>query len=294
MLSTPRYSIITPTYQREDKLRVQYRGISEQTERDFEWLIVDDSPEPSTYFGTITDNRVQYLHVAHRMSLGAKRNLLVQQARGEIVVHFDDDDYYSKDYLATTAEYFDASVDFVKLSGWYVYSQLYRELGYCDVTQTYGLHLCWSKAPMRCVVFGDAEQEDRRNAMIGFGFSYAYRRDVWKKAKFPDRDFAEDTGFIEAVLAGGGRLHQFADTAGICVHVLHKTSMSYCFPQYRLPPFMIDRLLLPDWAAGLLNDPAGLDIERGKTEPKSKRLNRLTHALLPRLKLMKRKFDLWT
>ena len=289
MLSTPRYSIITPTYQRENKLRVQHRGISEQTERDFEWLIVDDSPEPSAYFSTVTDDRVRYLHVAHRMSLGAKRNLLNEHARGEIIVHFDDDDYYSEDYLATIVKYFDVSVDFVKLSGWYVYSQVYRELGYCDVTQTHGLHLCWSNAPMRSVVFGDADKEDRDNALIGFGFSYAYRRDIWEKVKFPNREFGEDRRFIEAVMAIGGRLYQFADTTGICVHILHKSNMSYCFPQYRLPPFMIDRLLLPAWAGELLNDPAGPDIERGKTGPKTDKLNRLTQfkALLVRLKLMK-------
>lgn len=289
MISTPRYSIITPTYQRENKLRVQHRGISEQTERDFEWLIADDSPEPSTYFSTLADDRVHYLHLAHRMSLGAKRNLLNEHARGEIIVHFDDDDYYSKDYLATTAKYFDVSVDFVKLSGWYVYSQVYRELGYCDVTQTRGLHLCWSKAPMRPVVFGDADHEDRHNALIGFGFSYAYRRDVWKTAKFPDENFGEDRDFIKAVLASGGRLYQFADTTGICVHILHKTNMSFCLPQYRFPPFMIDRLLLPAWAAELLNDTAGPDIEREKTGSKTDKLNRLLHfkALLVRLKLMK-------
>jgi glycosyltransferase involved in cell wall biosynthesis len=85
MVSTPKYSIITPTHHRESRLRVQYRGISEQTERDFEWLILDDSPEPSIYFTGLADDRVRYRHVKQRMSIGAKRNFLNECARGEII-----------------------------------------------------------------------------------------------------------------------------------------------------------------------------------------------------------------
>jgi len=251
-ISGPKYSIITPTYQREDMLRLQYRGISEQSEADFEWLILDDSPEPSPYFRTLTDNRVQYRHVADRMSIGAKRNFLNEQARGEIIIHFDDDDYYSKDYVATMAKCFDSSIDIAKLSGWYVYSQLYRELGYWDLTQMHGFHFCWSKEPMSYDFRIDYVKNRGSKSLLGFGFSYAYRRDCWKSKKFPDQNFGEDFGFIESVLADGGRLHQFADTVGICVHILHETNTSRCFPQYRLPSFMIERLL-PTWAIETLN-----------------------------------------
>ena len=57
MSSRPKHSIITPTYQRHSMLRLQHRAISEQTERDFEWLILDDSPEPSAYFSNLADDR---------------------------------------------------------------------------------------------------------------------------------------------------------------------------------------------------------------------------------------------
>lgn len=253
-MSTPKYTIITPTGRRECLLRLQHRGISEQTETDFEWLILDDSPEPSTYFSSLNDDRVSYRHVTHRMSIGAKRNLLNEQARGEIILHFDDDDYYGKDYLATMVGCFDTGIDVVKLSGWYVYSQAYRELGYWDLTQMYGLHLRWSRQPMDSVVFGEAYAKDNGiKTLLGFGFCYAYRRDSWKKVKFPDKDFGEDGDFIQAILAGGGHLHQFNDTTGICVHILHSDNVSFCYPQYRLPPFMIERLL-PAWATEMLDD----------------------------------------
>jgi glycosyltransferase involved in cell wall biosynthesis len=249
----PKYSIVTPTHGRESKLRLQHRGVSEQSERDFEWLILDDSPEPSPYFSMLTDDRVRYRHLPQRISIGAKRNLLNEQARGDIIVHFDDDDFYSKDYLATMSRCFEAPIDMAKMSGWYIYSQVYRELGYWDLTQMPGLHLCWSKEPMSSVVFGDDYAKGNGpKALLGFGFCYAYRRKTWEKAKFPDQNFGEDYSFIESVLAAGGRLHQFPDTIGICVHVLHHSNTSFCYPQYRLPPFTI-KGLVPAWAADMLS-----------------------------------------
>jgi len=251
-VSTPKYSIVTPTFQREKMLQLQHRGVAEQTERDFEWLIVDDSPEPSKYFSALADDRVHYRHLTQRISIGEKRNLLNDHARGEIIVHFDDDDYYSKDYLATMGKCFDASIDIAKLSGWYIYSQVYRELGYWDLTRMPGLHLSWSKEPMNSVLFGDDyARGNGPKSLLGFGFSYAYRRNVWAKAKFPDQNFGEDFAFIQSTLADGARLHQFPDTTCICVHVLHQSNTSYCYPQYRLPPFMAEHLL-PAWAAKML------------------------------------------
>jgi glycosyltransferase involved in cell wall biosynthesis len=259
MVSSPKFSIITPTSRRDSKLRLQHRGVSEQTEGDFEWLILDDSPEPSPYFSTLTDERVHYRHLSRRMSIGAKRNALNEQARGEIIVHFDDDDYYAKNYLATMGKCFDAGVDIAKLSGWYIYSQIYRELGYWDLTQMRGLHLRWSKEPMRSVILGDDYARCYGlKSLLGFGFSYAYRRDQWRKVKFPDQDHGEDFGFMESVLAGGGRLYRFNDTTGICVHILHQANTSYCYPQYRLPPFTIEQLL-PAWAVELTFSPVDAD-----------------------------------
>ena len=98
-------------------------------------MILDDSPEPSPYFSMLTDDQVRYQHLPQRISIGAKRNLLNERARGDIVVHFDDDDFYSKDYLATMGRCFEAPIDFAKMSGWYIYSQVYRELGYWDLTK---------------------------------------------------------------------------------------------------------------------------------------------------------------
>ena len=41
----PLVTIITPTYNRAEKLPILYESLINQTNKDFEWLIVDDGSE---------------------------------------------------------------------------------------------------------------------------------------------------------------------------------------------------------------------------------------------------------
>jgi hypothetical protein len=45
----PFASIITPTYQRQKLLKMQHANVLRETMQDFEWLILDDSPEPAAF-----------------------------------------------------------------------------------------------------------------------------------------------------------------------------------------------------------------------------------------------------
>jgi hypothetical protein len=47
-------------------------------------------------------------------------------------------------------------------------------------------------------------------------------------------------------MAQGCRLDHFADTEGLCLHVLRKDNMSKSFPQYLLPDFMLGKLFPVD------------------------------------------------
>ena len=102
MAGSPAISIITPSYKRERLLQLQHQTVLRQTEQDFEWLILDDSPEPSSYFSELNDVRIRYTHCAgKRLRIGEKRNWLVERARSEFIAHFDDDDFYARDYVHT-------------------------------------------------------------------------------------------------------------------------------------------------------------------------------------------------
>src|SRR4051812_36482319 len=92
-------SVITPTFGRHHLLEPLYRMFDAQRYQDKELLILDDSPARSTLFTQLHDRRVTYIHSSHRMTVGAKRDRLVRSASGDVIVQFDDDDFYTPDYL---------------------------------------------------------------------------------------------------------------------------------------------------------------------------------------------------
>jgi glycosyltransferase involved in cell wall biosynthesis len=237
-------SIITPTRNRERFLRNLESMVSAQTYPNIEWIIYDDSRVPSGYFSSLKDTAIRYLYSSLPVSIGEKRNRMVELARGKIIAHFDDDDYYSADYLRTMMARIDDGHDFVKLSAWFLYSGLYRTLGYWDCLRTWGLHYVWSEAPLSLADFAERDQENLKNNYLGYGFSYVYRKDVWRECHFLDVNWNEDGPF--AIQANARfRLCHFPDSSGLCLHILHKKNTSRCFPQYCLPEFLIDQLFGP-------------------------------------------------
>src|SRR3954471_5913053 len=92
-------SVVTPTFGREKYLPGLLACFAAQTHTDRELLILDDSPAPSTFFGGLADSRVRYVHSKERLTIGEKRNRLVEMATGEVIASFDDDDYYAPGYL---------------------------------------------------------------------------------------------------------------------------------------------------------------------------------------------------
>ena len=247
MSGSPAISIITPSYGRERLLQLQHQTVLRQSEQNFEWLILDDSPQPSAYFSGLSDPRVRYTHRAGvRMSIGAKRNWLVEQARSEFIAHFDDDDFYSKDYLSTMRTRLLRGADLSKLSAWFVYSAHAQKLGYWDTVITRGLHFRFSNELIKPVLLSDANAKAFETHYAGFGFSYVYRKALWRSTPFPEQDMNEDWGMVSAALALGCKLDHFADTWGLCLHILRHDNTSVCFPQYVLPDFMLARMFPPE------------------------------------------------
>src|SRR5262245_58201449 len=98
-MAKPLVRIITPTHKRGPFLRALATCVQAQTYADIEWLILDDSPDPTRVLVNQDSSRLRYVHTKERLSVGEKRNRLVELASGDIVAHFDDDDYYSPNYL---------------------------------------------------------------------------------------------------------------------------------------------------------------------------------------------------
>ena len=247
----PAVSIITPTYGRPGLIARQHAIVAAQTLTDFEWLILDDSPAPSPYFATLDDSRVHYHHhPGERMLVSAKRNWLCERATAPVIAQFDDDDYYAPNYLAVMLKRLaESGADITKLSGWFVYSAQLKRLGWWDTANTLGLHFTFGPDPVLNAFFNQTAPDNMKNNYAGYGFSYVFKRSMWEKASFPHVEYASDHGFVAAALAKGCRLDHFADTQGLCLHVLRKDNMSKSFPQYLLPDFMLQKLFPADLSA---------------------------------------------
>jgi glycosyltransferase involved in cell wall biosynthesis len=137
----PKVSIITPTINRQELLPALWDGIRAQSVQDFEWLVHDGSPERAQMFDGIHDQRVRYMPLPGEMSIGVKRNHLCDVARGEIIAHFDDDDFYGPRYIERMLSFMeDLHVDFVKLFGFFLYHRTRREFAYWNLEKDFPQH----------------------------------------------------------------------------------------------------------------------------------------------------------
>ena len=89
----PLVSCIMPTWNRRKFILHALDYFFRQDYPNVELIIVDDGDDPISDC-LPADKRLRYIRLDRRLSLGAKRNLACQQARGVFIVHWDDDDWY--------------------------------------------------------------------------------------------------------------------------------------------------------------------------------------------------------
>lgn len=235
----PKVSLITPTNGRERYLRLQYDCFKRQTWDALEWLILDDSPVASASYSALDDPAVRYMHSSKAMSIGAKRNALIEAASGDLIMHLDDDDYYVPEYVAHMADHLSDGLDFIKLQDFFIYSTIYGKLGYWELARQEGITQVWSPQPLQFARVKKPESEAQITlAPWGFGFSYAYRRSLALEHPFPDMDWGEDKAFVKPLL-DHYRCKALRDRQGLCLHVLHEGNSSSSHPQYELPAFVL-------------------------------------------------------
>jgi glycosyltransferase involved in cell wall biosynthesis len=97
-------SILTPTYNRRLFIPQYLKNIYRQNYLgDFEILIADDGEEPIEDLLS-KDKRIRYFKLGERKTLGFKRNFLAEQAKGQILINLDDDDYYPPNRISHAVE----------------------------------------------------------------------------------------------------------------------------------------------------------------------------------------------
>ncbi len=97
----PFVSVICPTYNRRQFLPNLIHQFNYQTypQEYMELVILDDSPESNADIIPPQPN-IKYTHLKEKLILGKKRNLLNSMATGDIIVCFDDDDFYSQERVS--------------------------------------------------------------------------------------------------------------------------------------------------------------------------------------------------
>ncbi|MBS1586678.1 MAG: glycosyltransferase family 2 protein [Bacteroidetes bacterium] len=95
----PFVSCIMPTANREKFVPIAIRYFLKQDYPNKELVIVDDGREPIEHLIPDIDG-IQYLRMNNKAVIGAKRNIACQAAKGDIIVHWDDDDWYASDWVS--------------------------------------------------------------------------------------------------------------------------------------------------------------------------------------------------
>ena len=237
-----RVSIITPTHGRSRFLREAAAHVRRQHYPDIEWLILDDSRAEHEACADLAGPNVFYQRVDTKLSIGKKRNRLIERAKGEFIVQFDDDDFYSPHYVTTMiSSLIDSEADLINLRGWFLHDLRSQFFGYWNLEHKLGPHYRCDRDSVSLVTLTPENNQGFASNHLGFGFSYAFRKKVWESVPFPDIDFNED-GEFSLRAAERFKLAGIHDTRGICLHRLHPGSTSRCFPQYHLPRHLLAAL----------------------------------------------------
>jgi glycosyltransferase involved in cell wall biosynthesis len=104
-MSRPFVSVLTPTYNRKKFIPALVECYKSQTypKDRMEWIVLDDGTEKvEELFLNLTKDlpNIRYIKLDGKLNIGAKRNMLNKEAKGEICVCMDDDDFYCPERVA--------------------------------------------------------------------------------------------------------------------------------------------------------------------------------------------------
>lgn len=194
----PLVSCIMPTRDRQGLLPLTYELFRAQDYRRLELIVIDDG---KAYGGGCweDDSRVRYFRLRSRCTIGEKRNLACRMAAGEIIVHWDDDDWYAPARVR------------------YQVAPILR--GEADVTglaNAYTLDLagstCWTVSP---------ELHERMFVRDLHGGTLAFRRKLLDGGlAYPAVDLAEDAALLDAMARQGARIRKL-ENPGLFVYLRH-------------------------------------------------------------------------
>lgn len=166
----PLVSCIMPTADRRDFVPRAIDCFLRQDYPNKELIVIDDGRDSIEDLMPV-DPSIRYFRLNATMPLGAKRNFACERARGELIAHHDDDDWYAPHRLRHQVENLLSS----------------------------GAQMCGARRPL----FLDAESRrawrfvypENEKPWVA-GASLCYRKSFWQANRFPDVNVGEDTLFV--------------------------------------------------------------------------------------------------
>lgn len=166
----PTVSILTPTYNRKifKDLMLRNWNAIDYPRNKLEWIIVDDSQEgrglnPRDF----QQPNIRYLRIPKKITIGKKRNFLASLAKHQILVHFDDDDYYPPESVV-------ARVKCILNSN--------KQCTGCTKT------LCYDLLHDQTFEAYDPSDDDFNKPCTISESSMAYTKEFWLQGKYNDND----------------------------------------------------------------------------------------------------------
>lgn len=164
------------TADRKEYLKLALRLVLQQSYPNIEVIVVDDSatgPLDTSTLPLLQHPMVKYHHMPQHMSIGAKRNVAVERSKGDVLIHWDDDDLFSPDrVLHQVQPILDGDADMTVLSLRYVAWVGSNRIDFFDYNSSYV-----------------------------FDGSIAFRRSVWGgEVTYPNASLAEDLYFGDQAL----------------------------------------------------------------------------------------------
>lgn len=182
MTEKPYFSIVMPAYGVESYIRQAIHSIREQTEEDWEIIIVDDCAKDRS--GEIADeeakkdSRIRVIHLEENGGLSYARNVGMQEASGSYIWFMDPDDTVDADVLAQVRSSLEKNPAEVVLFG--LVEEYYTGKGTLSYTHTIcpKEKLCTNKEELRKEVLSLEQQ-----TLYGYTWNKIYNLDYMQKLK---------------------------------------------------------------------------------------------------------------
>lgn len=219
----PLVSCIMPTYNRRPFVAQAIRYYRLQDYPNRELIILDDGTDPIQDL-VPDDPSIRYERLSIRQHMGAKHNLACARARGEIIVHWDDDDW---------------------VANWRISYQVKSLLAHREA-QLCGLAALLFYDPMRRQAWHYRYPLDPRPWVCGN--SLCYWRSLWESYRHPEINEGADTLYVWGLPHSS--VLPLADPHFL-VGLIHAGNTSPKQPQAPLwqpyPEAEIERLMGEDW-----------------------------------------------